>query len=82
MVIGSAVASGWLLAYLRVPTALLENLRSISENPIVMILPINVLLLILGTFMDMSPLIVITPPIFRPVATAYGLDPVQFGVIL
>lgn len=82
MVIGSAAAFGWLLAYLRVPTTVVEYLKSISENPIVIILLINVSLLILGTFMDMSPLIVITTPIFLPVATAYGLDPVQFGVIL
>ncbi|MCB1331788.1 MAG: TRAP transporter large permease, partial [Maritimibacter sp.] len=82
MVIGSAAAFGWLLAYLQVPTAVVEWLKSISENPIVIILLINVSLLILGTFMDMSPLIVITTPIFLPVATAYGLDPVQFGVIL
>ncbi|MCB1355188.1 MAG: TRAP transporter large permease [Maritimibacter sp.] len=82
MVIGSAAAFGWLLAYLRVPTAVVEWLKSISENPIIIILLINVSLLVLGTFMDMSPLIVITTPIFLPVATAYGLDPVQFGVIL
>ncbi|MCB1348129.1 MAG: TRAP transporter large permease [Paracoccaceae bacterium] len=82
MVIGSAAAFGWLLAYLRVPTAVVDYLKSISENPIIIILLINVSLLILGTFMDMSPLIVITTPIFLPVATAYGLDPVQFGVIL
>ena len=43
---------------------------------------LNVALLFLGTFMDMSPLIVITTPIFLPVATAYGVDPVQFGIIL
>jgi tripartite ATP-independent transporter DctM subunit len=82
MVIGSAAAFGWLLAYLQVPTAVVGWLKSISDNPIVIILLINVSLLILGTFMDMSPLIVITTPIFLPVATAYGLDPVQFGVIL
>jgi tripartite ATP-independent transporter DctM subunit len=59
-----------------------EWLKSVSDNPIIIILLINVSLLVLGTFMDMSPLIVITTPIFLPVATAYGLDPVQFGVIL
>lgn len=82
MVIGSAAAFGWLLAYLRVPTMLVEMLRGMSDNPIVIMLLINVVLLLLGTFMDMSPLIVITTPIFLPVATAFGVDPVQFGVIL
>ncbi len=82
LVIGCAAAFGWLLAYLRVPTAMIEFMKGISENPIVILLLINVLLLFLGTFMDMSPLIIITTPIFLPVATAYGMDPVQFGVVL
>ncbi|MCB1337591.1 MAG: TRAP transporter large permease [Maritimibacter sp.] len=82
MVIGSAAAFGWLLAYLKVPTMLVEMLRGMSDNPIVIMLLINVVLLVLGTFMDMSPLIVITTPIFLPVASAFGVDPVQFGVIL
>jgi tripartite ATP-independent transporter DctM subunit len=82
LVIGCAAAFGWLLAYLRVPTMLVAYMQSISDNPIVILLLINVVLLILGTFMDMSPLIVITTPIFLPVATAFGVDPVHFGIIL
>lgn len=82
LVIGSAAAFGWLLAYLRVPADLVQWMKGLSENPIVILLLLNVLLLFLGTFMDMSPLIVITTPIFLPVATAYGVDPVQFGIIL
>jgi TRAP-type C4-dicarboxylate transport system permease large subunit len=46
------------------------------------LLMINVILLVLGTFMDMSPLIVITTPIFLPVVTEIGMDPVQFGIML
>ncbi|KUP92028.1 TRAP transporter large permease [Tritonibacter horizontis] len=82
LVIGSAAAFGWLLAYMRVPTALVEALKDVSDNPIIILLMLNVVLLLLGTFMDMSPLIVITTPIFLPVATAYGVDPVHFGIIL
>ena len=82
MVIGCAAAFGWLLALLRVPASMIEVMQGISDNPIVILLLINVLLLILGTFMDMSPLIVITTPIFLPVATAFGVDPVHFGVIM
>lgn len=82
MVIGCAAAFGWLLAYLRVPSALVTALQGVSDNPIVILLLINLVLLILGTFMDMSPLIVITTPIFLPVAQAFGVDPVHFGVIL
>ncbi len=82
MVIGCAAAFGWLLAYLRVPTTMVAALQNFSDNPIVILLLINVTLLVLGTFMDMSPLIVITTPIFLPVAQAFGVDPIHFGVIL
>lgn len=82
MVIGCAASFGWLLAYTRVPTSMVMMLRGVSDNPIVILLLLNVVLLILGTFMDMSPLIVITTPIFLPVAQAFGVDPVHFGVIL
>ncbi|WP_371171682.1 TRAP transporter large permease [Aliiroseovarius sp. 2305UL8-7] len=82
LVIGCAAAFGWLLAYTRVPSSLVVLLKSVSENPIVILLLLNIVLLMLGTFMDMSPLIVITTPIFLPVATAFGVDPVHFGVIL
>ena len=82
LVIGSAACFGWLLAYLRVPAQLVQLLQSVSDNPLVILLLMNLILLILGTFMDMSPLIVITTPIFLPVAQAFGVDPVHFGVIL
>ncbi len=82
MVIGCAAAFGWLLAILRVPTSMIAFMQDVSDNPIVILLMINVTLLVLGTFMDMSPLIVITTPIFLPVATAFGVDPVHFGVIM
>jgi tripartite ATP-independent transporter DctM subunit len=82
MVIGCAAAFGWLLAFLRVPTAMIAFMRELSDNPIIILLLINIILLILGSFMDMSPLIVITTPIFLPVATAFGVDPVHFGGIM
>ncbi|MEH0076525.1 TRAP transporter large permease [Pannonibacter sp. Pt2] len=82
LVIGCAASFGWLMAFLKVPAEMVALLRGISDNPIVILLLINVALLFLGTFMDMSPLIVITTPIFLPVATAFGVDPVHFGVIL
>jgi tripartite ATP-independent transporter DctM subunit len=82
MVIGCASAFGWLLALNQVPAAMVALLRSVTDNPIIILLLLNVILLILGTFMDMSPLIVITTPIFLPVVKAFGVDPVHFGVIL
>lgn len=82
MVIGCAASFGWLLALLKVPTAMIELMKDVSDNPIIILLLINLILLFLGTFMDMSPLIVITTPIFLPVAAAFGVDPVHFGVIM
>jgi tripartite ATP-independent transporter DctM subunit len=82
LVIGCAASFGWLLAYLQVPAALTGFLKAISDEPLVIFLLLNILLLFLGTFMDMSPLIIITTPIFLPVVTAFGMDPVHFGVIL
>lgn len=82
LVIGCAASFGWLLAFLKVPAAMIALMQSVSDNPIIVLLLINVILLVLGTFMDMSPLIVITTPIFLPVAAAFGVDPVHFGVIL
>ena len=78
----TAAAFGWLLALLQVPEALAAILRSITENPLLLLLLINVVLLILGTFMDMAPLIIITTPIFLPMATDLGMDPVHFGMML
>jgi len=82
LVIGCAAAFGWLLAYTKVPGMMIDALQNFSDNPIMILLFLNLVLLILGTFMDMSPLIVITTPIFLPVAMAFGVDPVHFGVIL
>ena len=82
LVIGMAAAFGWLLALEQVPARLFDMLQVISDNPIVILLLINVILLLLGTFMDMSPLIVITTPIFLPIAVNLGMDPVQFGIML
>ena len=82
LIIAAASAFGWLMAVAEVPLRMSEALLSISENPLLLLLIINLILLILGTFMDMAPLIIITTPIFLPVATQLGMDPVQFGVVL
>ena len=82
MIIAAASAFGWLMAVAEVPLRMSEALLGISENPLVLFLIINLILLMLGTFMDMAPLIIITTPIFLPVATQLGMDPVQFGVVM
>ena len=82
LVIGTAASFGWLMAFLQVPKATIELMQAISSNPYVILLLINIILLILGTFMDMAPMIIICTPIFLPLVKAFGIDPVHFGVIL
>jgi len=82
LIIGTASAFSWLMAYHRVPATLIDLMNAVSDNPIIILLMLNVILLVLGTFMDMGPTIIITTPIFLPIATAYGIDPVHFGVIM
>jgi tripartite ATP-independent transporter DctM subunit len=82
LIIGMAAAFSWLMAFLKVPAALIASMNAISEDPVIVLLLLNLLMLFLGTFMDMGPTIIICTPIFLPVAQAYGVDPVHFGVIM
>lgn len=82
ILVGSATAFAYLLALYRVPEQLTALLTSISDNPIVILLILNLMLLVLGMIMDMAALILICTPIFLPVVMSFGMDPVQFGVIL
>lgn len=82
LLVGTATAFAWLLAMYRLPELLTEGMLAISANPIVILLMINVCLLLLGCVMDMAALILITTPIFLPVVTAIGVDPVQFGMVM
>lgn len=82
LIIGTATAFGYALAVLEAPTKLAVLITTLTDNPILILLIINVILLVLGTFMDMSPLIVITTPIFLPVVAAAGVDPIHFGIIM
>lgn len=81
-IIGAAASFGWLMAYLRVAPILTEMIGNITQDPLMVLLLINIILLLLGTFMDMGPLIIITTPIFLPMVTAFGVNPVHFGVIM
>nr|WP_298149559.1 TRAP transporter large permease [uncultured Pseudoxanthomonas sp.] len=81
-VIATAAVFGWLLAYLQVPAAAVEALQSIAHSKYTVLLLIVLVLLVLGTFMDLAPMILICTPIFLPVARAYGIDPIHFGLVL
>lgn len=82
LIIGAATAFGYALAVLEAPAQLADLITSITRNPLLILLIINITLLLLGTFMDMSPLIVITTPILLPVVMEVGVDPVHFGIIM
>jgi tripartite ATP-independent transporter DctM subunit len=82
LLVATASSFAYLLALYRVPETLATAMTSISDNPIVILLLLNVTLLLLGMIMDMAALILICTPIFLPVVVGIGMDPVQFGVIL
>jgi tripartite ATP-independent transporter DctM subunit len=82
LLVGASQAMSWVLAYEQVPQLVSEALIALSDNPIVILLLINVLLLVVGTFMDMTPAVLIFTPIFLPVVTGLGMDPVHFGIVL
>lgn len=82
LVIGTAASFGWLMAFLQVQTLIIAAISAISDNPIIVLLMINIILLILGTFMDMAPMVIIATPILLPVVKAFGIDPVHFGVVM
>jgi tripartite ATP-independent transporter DctM subunit len=81
-VIACAAAFGWLLAYLQVPAAAVALLQSFAHDQATVLLLIVLMLLLLGTFMDLAPMILICTPIFLPVAKAYAIDPIHFGLVL
>ena len=80
--IAASIAMSWILAYENIPAMVAETLLSISDNPIVILLLINIVLLIVGIFMDMTPAVLIFTPIFLPVAVALGMSPLHFGIML
>lgn len=82
LVIGMAAAFAWLMSFLQVQVTLIQLVKSVSDNPMMVLLLITVALLVLGTFMDMAPLVIITTPVFLPIVQAFGIDPVHFGVIM
>jgi len=82
-IIAASSAFGYMMTILRVPDMATNAILAISDNPLIILLLINVILLVLGLVMDMAPMILITTPILLPVATQIaGMHPVQFGIVL
>ncbi len=82
ILIGFAAAFGYVMTLMQIPLKVTAFFTSVSDNKIVVLLMINVMLLVLGCLMDMSPLILICTPILLPVVKLLGVDPVHFGMIL
>jgi tripartite ATP-independent transporter DctM subunit len=82
LLIGASMSMSWALSYENIPQEISSGLLALSDNPIIILLIINLLLLFVGIFMDMTPAVLIFTPIFLPVVTALGLDPVHFGIIM
>ncbi|AQT68620.1 Neu5Ac permease [Anaerohalosphaera lusitana] len=82
LLIGTSMAMSWVLAAERVPQDISAGLLGLSSNKFVILLMINLILLAVGTFMDMTPAILIFTPIFLPIAKGLGIEPVHFGIIM
>jgi tripartite ATP-independent transporter DctM subunit len=80
--IGTSMAMSWILAYENIPATVASTLMELSENPIVILLLINLVLLMVGVFMDMTPAVLIFTPIFLPVAVELGMSPLHFGIMM
>ncbi|MCS0788555.1 TRAP transporter large permease [Cytobacillus firmus] len=80
--IGGSNILAWVMSFTGIPNMLADVMLGISENPIVILLIINILLLFVGTFMDLTPAILIFTPILLPICTSLGMTPLQFGIML
>lgn len=80
--IGVSSIMSWVMAFTGIPAAISSFLLGISNSKIIVLLIMNLLLLLVGTFMDLTPAILIFTPIFLPIATSFGMNPVHFGMML
>lgn len=82
LLIGASMSMSWVMSFENIPQNISSTLLAISDNKIIILLIINLLLLFVGIFMDMTPAVLIFTPIFLPVVTKLGLDPIHFGIIM
>ncbi len=80
--VATSLALSWVMSYENLPQAITSGLLGVSNNPIVILLLINLILLVVGIFMDMTPAVLIFTPIFLPVVMELGMDPVHFGIMM
>jgi tripartite ATP-independent transporter DctM subunit len=82
LLVSTSIAMSWVMSYENIPQEISNTLLSISDNPIVILIIINLILLFVGVFMDMTPAVLIFTPIFLPIVTELGMDPIHFGIIM
>jgi tripartite ATP-independent transporter DctM subunit len=82
LLIATSIAMSWVMSYENIPQEISNSLLAISDNPIVILIIINLILLFVGVFMDITPAVLIFTPIFLPIVTNIGIDPVHFGIIM
>lgn len=82
ILVATSMAMSWVMAFENIPQNVSEILLSISDNKIIVLMIINLLLLFVGVFMDITPAVLIFTPIFLPVVTKLGMDPVHFGIVM
>ena len=82
LLIASSMSMSWVISYENLPQNISHFLLGISDNKIIILLLINLILLFVGIFMDMTPATLIFTPIFLPIVKSIGIDPVQFGIIM
>lgn len=82
ILIGFAAAFGAVMTYMQLPVRITEFFTSLSDNKYVILMYLNIMLLLVGTLMDMAPLILILTPVLLPVTNSLGIDPVHFGMIM
>lgn len=82
MLIGASMAMSWVMSSANIPQQISATLLRLTDDKIVLLLVINLILLVVGTFMDMTPAVLIFTPIFLPVVATFGVDPVHFGLLM
>jgi len=82
LLVGTSIGLSWVMSYQDIPQQVSEGLLGLSENKFVILIIINILLLLVGVFMDLSPAVLIFTPIFLPIVTNIGVDPIHFGIIM
>lgn len=80
--IGVSSIMGWVMSFAKIPQMVAEAMFGISENPIILVLLILLMLLVIGCFMDPTPAVLIFVPIFLPIVASFGMDPVHFGLMM